>query len=67
MFGVCLPSGGVACKAFVCFFNVPLCLCGLCLVCLSEGGLECLPIVQKQFVFCFLEVVLMFQPSAAMI
>ena len=36
-----------------------------CLLCL-KGELECLPIVQKQFVFCFLEVVLMFQPSVAM-
>ena len=62
VFGVCFPCG-VACKAF---FNVPLCLCGLCLSVLSEGGLECLPIVQKQFVFCFLVVVLMFQPSVAM-
>ena len=32
---------------------------------LSKGELKCLPIVQKQFVFCFLEVVLMFQPSVA--
>ena len=66
VFGVCFPSGGVACKAFVCFFfNTPLYLCGLRLVCLSEGELKCLPIVQMQFVFCFLEVVLMFQPSVA--
>ena len=66
VFGVCLPSGGVACKAFVCFFNVSLCLCGLHLVCLSEGELECFLIVPMQFVLCFLEVVLMFQPSVAM-
>ena len=36
-----------------------------CLLCL-KGELECLPIVQKQFVFCFLEVVLVFQSSVAM-
>ena len=65
MFGVCFPSGGVACKAFVCFFNVSLCLCGLHLVCLPEGELECFLIVPMQFMLCFLEVVLMFQPSVA--
>ena len=60
------PSGGVACKAFVLLFNVSLCLCGLRLVCLSEGELKHFPIEQMQFVFCFLEVVLVFQPSVAM-
>ena len=59
------PSGGVACKAFVLLFNVSLCLCGLRLVCLSEGELKCFPIEQMQFVFCFLEVVLVFQLSVA--
>ena len=54
-------------KPLFAFFNVPLCLCGLCLVCLSEDELECLPIVQMQFVLCFLEVVLMFQSSVAML
>ena len=67
MFDVCLPSGGVACKAFVCFFIVSLCLCGLRLVCLSEGELKCFPIVQNKFVLCFLVVVLVFQPSVAML
>ena len=38
-------------KPLSAFFNLPLCLCGLCLSVLSEGGLECLPIVQMQFVF----------------
>ena len=60
------PSGGVACKAFVLLFNVSLCLCGLRLVCLSEGELKHFPIEQMQFVFCFLEVVLVFQLSVAM-
>ena len=65
MFGVCFPSGGVACKPFVHFFNVPSCLCGLCYGVLSESELGCFPIVPMQFVFCFLEVVLVFQPSVA--
>ena len=39
---------------------------GCALFALPEGELECLPIVQMQFVLCFLEVVLMFQPSVAM-
>ena len=47
VFGVCLPSGGVACKAFVCFFNVPLCLCRLCYSVLPEGELKCFPVVPK--------------------
>ena len=59
------PSGGVACKAFVLLFNVSLCLCGLRLVCLSEGELKHFPIEQMQFVFCFLEVVLVFQLGTA--
>ena len=46
-------------------FNVSLCLCELCLVSLSEDELKCFPIDPMQFVFCFLEVVLMFQPSVA--
>ena len=33
---------------------------------LSNDKLKCFPIVQMQFVFCFLEVVLVFQPSVAM-
>ena len=65
MFGVCLPSGGVVCKAFVCFLMFLYACVGCALFVLYEGGLECLPIVQMQFVFWFLEVVLMFQPSVA--
>ena len=53
-------------KPLLAFFNVPLCLCGLCYSVLSEGELKCFLIVQKQFVLCFLEVVLVFQPSVAM-
>ena len=66
MFGVCLPSGGVVCKAFVCFLMFLYACVGCALFVLYEGGLECLPIVHKcNFVLCFLEVVLMFQPSVA--
>ena len=52
-------------KPLFAFFNVSLCLCGLCDGVLSEGELKCFPAVQMQFMFCFLEVVLVFQPSAA--
>ena len=38
---------------------------GCALFVLSEGELKCLPIEQMQFVLCFLEVVLVFQPSVA--
>ena len=59
MFCVCFV------KPLFAFFNVPSCLCGLCYGVLSESEPECFPIVPMQFVFCFLEVVLVFQPSTA--
>ena len=68
VFAVCFPSDGVVCKAFVCSFLMYLYTCVDCaLFVLSEGELKCLPIVQMQFVFCFLEVVFVFQPSVAVL
>ena len=67
VFGVCFPFWWCCVLSLFCLgFNIILSLDGLHLVYLSEGELKHFPIEQMQFVFCFLEVVLMFQPSVAM-
>ena len=64
VFGVCLPSGGVACKAFFLMFLHACVGCAIAL-CLKVNWSAC-QLSQMQFVFCFLEVVLVFQSSVAM-
>ena len=53
-------------KPLFCFLTFLYACVDCALFVLSKGELKCFPIVPMQFVLCFLEVVLVFQPSVAM-